>query len=322
MKLYFLIIILSFIGPILNSDYEYDLMSGKSKFVDTLDKKKSYKFYISAIYNHKVYIKFTKSDSSSTSYESIKIYEYGDRNGTRLIGWTSYNYLSYSSSTNSYSYTYLVFYEGCKYLAFEIHPLYSMYSAYVEATFIYEYDLTIGSSIHFNVLSTSYIYRFFISAQYNQKINIEFQKNDSLSTSSQSITIYELSKKSISAREIYEINNLNYSSAKNSYSISYNIISFFCKYLAFEIFPYYEMSNTYVKVTNISKAPNNDDDDLASDSSDIFWAAVILIPIINVVIISLLVWYCTRKKNEKVISFENTSTQPLYPLQANKDQPI
>ena len=74
MKLCFLIIILSLIGSIINSDYEYNLTSGSSQFVVTLDKSKSYKFYISALYRHKLYIEFRKSDSTSTSHQFIYIY--------------------------------------------------------------------------------------------------------------------------------------------------------------------------------------------------------------------------------------------------------
>ena len=110
MKLRFLIIILSLIISIINSDYEYYLTSGSSQFLGTLDKSKSYKFYISALYRHNLYIEFRKSDSTSTSHQFIYIYEYSNRNSTIPIGWTSNNYLSYSSSTNSYSYLYLVSY--------------------------------------------------------------------------------------------------------------------------------------------------------------------------------------------------------------------
>ena len=179
----------------------------------------------------------------------IYIYEYSNRNSTIPIGWTSNNYLSYSSSTNSYSYLYLVSYPTCKYLAFEIKPLYSMISTYVVAIYVYEYDLNIGSSLYFEELSNSYFHIFYVSVKYPQSINIEFSKNDSLSTSSQSITISELSNKGSSSIR-WNSYNLSYNSLTNSYSISYKIYYSSCKYLAFEILPYYQMSRAYVKVTN------------------------------------------------------------------------
>ena len=68
---------------------------------------------------------------------NLYIYECSNRNSTIPISWKSNNYLSYSSSTNSYSYLYLVFYPTCKYLAFEIKPLYTMISTYVEEEFMF-----------------------------------------------------------------------------------------------------------------------------------------------------------------------------------------
>jgi hypothetical protein len=250
MKLCFLIIILSLIVSIINSDYEYNLTSGYSQFLGTLDKSKSYKFYISALYRHNLYIEFKKTDSTSTSHQFIYIYEYSNRNSTIPIGWTSNNYLSYSSSTNSYSYLYLVSYPTCKYLAFEIKPLYTMISTYVEAIYVYEYDLNIGSSLFFEELSTSYFYIFYVSVKFPSTIDIEFSKSDSLSNSSQSITISELSNRASSSTLRWNSYNLIYNSSTNSYSISYIINYSSCKYLAFEILPYYQMSRAYVKVTN------------------------------------------------------------------------
>ena len=266
MKLCFLIIILLLIGSIINSDYEYNITSGSSLFVGTLDKSKSYKFYISALYNHNLYIEFRKRDSSSTTHQSISIYEYSKRNSTLPIGWTSYNYLSYSNSENYYSYLYLVSYPTCKYLAFEIKPLYSMVSTYVEATYVYEYDLTIGSSLRFEVLSKSYFHIFYVPVKYPQTINIEFSKKDSLSTSSQSITISEKSNKASSTITFHSY-NLTYNPSSNSYSISYKIDYPSCKYLAFEILPYYKMSGVYVKVINI---PLVYDYDFKSNSKQYF----------------------------------------------------
>ena len=253
MKLCFLIIILSLIVSIINSDYEYNLTSGYSQFLGTLDKSKSYKFYISALYRHNLYIEFKKTDSTSTSHQFIYIYEYSNRNSTTPIGWTDNNYLSYSSSTNTYSYLYLVSYPTCKYLAFEIKPLYTMISTYVEAIYVYEYDLNIGSSLFFEELSTSYFYIFYVSVKFPSTIDIEFSKSDSLSNSSQSITISELSNRASSSTLRWNSYNLIYNSSTNSYSISYIINYSSCKYLAFEILPYYQMSQAYVKVTNNPK---------------------------------------------------------------------
>ena len=70
----------------------------------------------------------------------------------------------------------MVSYPTCKYLAFEIKPFYSMVSTYVKAIYVYEYDLTIESSLHFEILSTSYFHIFYVSVKYPQTISIEFSK--------------------------------------------------------------------------------------------------------------------------------------------------
>ena len=196
---------------------------------------------------------------------NLYIYEYSNRNSTIPIGWTSNNYLSYSSSTNSYSYLYLVSYPTCKYLAFEIKPLYTMVSTYIEAIYVYEYDLTIGSSLYLEELSFLYFHIFYVSVKYPQTIKIEIMKSDSLSSSSQFITITEQSKRASSSKIRVNSYNLNYISSTNSYSISYEIIYSSCKYLALEILPDYEMSNAYVIVANIPKVC---DYDLTSNSDE------------------------------------------------------
>lgn len=265
MKLYFLYIILSLIGTIINSDYEFNLTSRSPQYLGTLDKSKSYKFYISALYRHNLYIKFSKTDSTSTTHQFLSIYEYSKRNSTTPIGWTDNNYLSYSRSTNSYSYLYLVSYPTCKYLAFEIKPLYSMLSTYIEAIYVYEYDLTIGSSLHLEELSYSYFHIFYVSVNYPQTINFEIRKSDSLSSSSQYITISEQSNRASSSKIRVDSYKLNYISSTNTYSFSYEIYYSSCKYLALEILPDYKMSNVYVKATNNPKVYNYD---LTSNSKE------------------------------------------------------
>jgi hypothetical protein len=133
-----------------------------------------------------------------------------------------------------------------------------MISTYVEAIYVYEYDLNIGSSLYFEVLSTSYFYIFYISVKFPQTINIKFSKTDSLSTSSQSITISELSNRASSSIIRWNSYNFIYNSLANSYSISYIIYYSSCKYLSFEILPYYKMSSVYVKVANNPQVYNYD----------------------------------------------------------------
>lgn len=124
MKINFLIIILSFIWSIEDdSYYEYDLISGSSKQVSALLPKTTYKFYIPAVVNQKVYIQITISDSSYTYNQYITVNEYSNRTSqtelkkTRLV-------LSYDFSLNIYFKTYNVSESFCNYISFEIIPEY------------------------------------------------------------------------------------------------------------------------------------------------------------------------------------------------------
>ena len=108
------------------------------------------------------------------------------------------------------------------------------------------YDISSGSSKFFSKLSKSYIYKFYIPSEAHKTINISFNKSDLLSTSEQFITVYEYSSR-ISTIELKKTKAaLNYSFSKKSYTLSYNSSNPSCKYISFEIQPYYEMENVDV----------------------------------------------------------------------------
>ena len=79
MKLYFLIIILSFINSIINSTIEFDLTSGSPIHFSSLDFSNTYKFYTSDEFGQNMKIEITQSDSFSET-EILYIYEYESRN--------------------------------------------------------------------------------------------------------------------------------------------------------------------------------------------------------------------------------------------------
>ena len=106
-----------------------------------------------------------------------------------------------------------------------------------------------------------------MSVKYPQTIKIEFNKSDSYYTSSQSIIISELLNRASSSTIRFNSYNLTYKSSTNSYSISYKICYPSCKYLAFEILPYYRISRAYVKVTNNPQVYNYN---LTSNSREYF----------------------------------------------------
>ena len=297
-------------------DYEYDLSNGNSQYFPFLFSSYTYKFYIYSIYGRKVDIELYKSDSSSISEQYIIIYEYSSRNTADELIMENYE-LPYNYSTNSSSITYTVYNSLCSYVAFEIKPNYRISSVYVKATvdtYNYEYDLTSGSSKYFSVLYTLDTYKFYIPATSGHKVDIEFKKNDSSSTSDQNITIYEYSNRN-STTGLWKTNlYLSYDYSINTYSISYNIYDTSSNYVAFEIQPYYKMTSIYVKAT-VEKTIS---------STMVLVLILILIPsIIIISIIALLIWCNKRKKNDIIKDFQNPSnpsTQPLYPLQPVNNQ--
>ena len=90
------------------------------------------------------------------------------------------------------------------------------------------YKLINEIPIYLDILSSSYIYLFYISARKYELIDIEFSKIDTLFTNSQPITIYEYQWEtfySFPGHLIKQNLTLSYNSIKNSYSLSYNVNS-------------------------------------------------------------------------------------------------
>jgi len=113
----------------------------------------------------------------------------------------------------------------------------------------YEYDLTSGSIEHMPTLDIGSTYKFYISAAYDQAVDIEITKQDSSSNFyDQIITIYEYSNRS-STTELMKTNiTLSYNYHKRSYSQLYRVNNPLNEYIALEIKPNYQMENVYIKV--------------------------------------------------------------------------
>ena len=243
-----------------------------------------------------VNIEIRKSDSLSSSSQYITISEQSKRASSSKIKVDSYN-LNYISSTNSYSFSYEIYYSNCKYLAFEILPDKKMSNVYVKATNnpkVFNYDLTSNNKEHLSKLYQSYIYKFYIPAKHDDKV--EFEITGLLtSLNFDTIYIYEYSNRDSTS----ELSKTNIdTSSINSYS--YTVTDSSCNYVALEIKPSSDLSAVIVKAT------------VKSATS---WVVVILIIIIIIGIIFLLVWYFIRRNKKKEISIENPSIQSLSPLQ-------
>ena len=101
----------------------------------------------------------------------------------------------------------------------------------------YEYDLTSEESKFISTMYTSGIYKFYISVEYAQIVDIEFIKSDSSYTSYQYINFFEYSTRTSTTELTKDSNTLSYNSTKNTYSKSYTINKSSTTYLAFQIIP-------------------------------------------------------------------------------------
>ena len=230
-------------------DYEYDLDRDSEKSFYSLSNSYTYKFYISAKAYEKITIEFTKTDSISDNIQYVTIYEYSSKASTTELVKKSEN-LSFSSSKNSFSTSYMAEKPSCNYVAFEMRPRNTMSNVKIIntiKTYTYnEYNLISGSSLYITALSTSGIYKFYLPVQYNQIVNIEFTKNDSISTNYQYITLFEYSTRSSINELSRELDTLSYNSTKNSYSKSYYIYKVSTTYSAIQIIPYYTMTSVNI----------------------------------------------------------------------------
>ena len=229
----------------------YDLKNGIPKNFSNLSTSLIYLFCISAKYYEFIDIEFTKNDTLFSNYQEIIIYEYEYEGGYSQYYLTKKNLsLSYNSIKNSYSLSYTVNSFKTNSVGFEINPKYQMNSINVIANVTsLVYKLINEIPIYLDILSSSYIYLFYISARKYELIDIEFSKIDTLFTNSQPITIYEYQWESFCSFPGHLIKQnltLSYNSIKNSYSLSYNVNSSRTNYVAFEINPNYQMNSTYI----------------------------------------------------------------------------
>ena len=134
--------------------------------------------YLLKIYE-KITIEFTKTDSTSNNIQYVTIFEYSNRNSTTELEKKGIS-LSFSSSKNSFSTSYSVNKPLYNYVAFEMLPCNTMPNVNIITsitTYVYyEYDLTSEESKFISTMYTSGIYKFYISVEYAQIVDIEFIK--------------------------------------------------------------------------------------------------------------------------------------------------
>ena len=169
--------------------YEYDLFSSGTVYFYTMSTLYIYKLFLEVNYGETVNVEIDRHDSITSSIE-ITFYQYATRNATIELFKKNF-ILSYDSTRSKYSQSFKNVDKNCNYFAFEITPYYQMSYVHFRAIIGVEYDLDINSPKNFDALSNFYIYKFYVSANNNQNVTIEFSTSDSFTRLSQTITIYE-----------------------------------------------------------------------------------------------------------------------------------
>ena len=298
-------------------DFEIDLVKGFPKFLEKFFSTATYKFYIPAKYHQKVNIEFTGDIDYYSKKQYINIYEYSRRAFITESKNTSQYLISEYQSRGNYIYysNYTIYDPNTNYVAFEITPNYELKSIFV-TPFItswatYEWDLTRGNSQKFGAFYTHEIVRFYISAEYGQKINIKITKKNSEYSPYQMINIYEFPKRTSLDELRYLELCLIYNSKKKSYTQSYTVYKNETTFIAFEFKPDFDMREVTVKAS----IDGYDDEEDEEQS----YIAIIVISIIFVVcIFALIIYFYIRKKRKNENKLQNltsqATTQPLYPL--------
>ena len=305
-------------------DFEIDLINGFSKSIEIFQKF-TYKFYIPAKYHQRVEIKFDGSLHYLYSSQYINVYEYNSRTYARQLRNTSLNlYCSRKNYNGDYYYSsplYTIYYPYTTFVAFEITPNSEWGSVYaspiITSWATYVYDLTSRKSANLEFLSSEEIARFYISATYNQTINIKFTQENSGNSYSQTqkINIYEFPNKTSLEELRYVEFYLYYNSKKKCFTHSYTVYDTSTTFVAFELKPDFSMNEVIVKAT-IGSFDDETDDKTDDETTNILAIILPILFVICVVAIVIFVYKKNHRKNDNQLQnlTLKTTNQPLYPI--------
>ena len=171
---------------IIPPDFEYNINSFHTYKYDNLSDSKTYKFYILAKDKQALDIEFTNDVLNKNPSQAITVYEYSDR--YEKIELNKFNEkFDYISNLNTFILTFNVgkYYSPypVKYVAFEIKPYCNMGSVNITAIVNnaegYKYNLYNATQFYLKTLLKNRVYKFHISAKYNQIVEFELNKSDS-----------------------------------------------------------------------------------------------------------------------------------------------
>lgn len=242
---------------IIPADFVYDINSFNTYKYNKLFDSKLYKFYILAKDKQTLDIEFTNDIINKNPSQAITIYEYSDRYEKKELNKFNEKF-DYISNLNTFILTFNVgkYYSPypVKYAAFEIKPYCSMESvnltAIVNNADGYKYYLYNATQLYLKVLLKKRVYKFQISAKYNQIVEFELNKSDSSNIDYQSIYAYEYSNYAETKLSEKYVRFKKYNLNSNSYKLSYLINNPSTSYIVLEIRDsYYYLLYFYLKAT-------------------------------------------------------------------------
>ena len=257
-------VILTVISP---KTFEYDLEDGKKTKIENLSTKNTYRYYIKVKNGYGMDITIYKKKDSSILL-SIPFYEYLNRTSKNFLTKKNINFVRGHNYEETY-YFYIISNPSTNILLLEIKPdneneyIWQSFSLSIKTRYIppdFEYNLTSGITQYLENLSSLYIYKFYIPAKHEEKVEIEFTSEDKFNTDKdQKITFYEYYERERKDDLHTKSENLVYNFYHNSY-LSFisldNNYDFSVQYLAFEIKPNFNMTSINVTATIPGKIIN------------------------------------------------------------------
>ena len=266
MGIHYLIIILTLISPFY-SIAEIHLKNDIPYKLDNLDYKNDYKFIISGKYKQTLFIEITKDNASLSKVEDkieIIMTEYSSMS---ILDTQSY-IISYNK--NSFFMKYIISYSSCDSLSILLRPYSELKNVYIKVNIktigefdditnlynvnsekttsqTYIYDLISGTSLYIDNIYPSNKYLFYIPVKLGNIVQIEFTNIDQ----KEKLIIYDYSDRTSTQIEAYYLIQFKY--YENAYIINYEVKSFSCNYVAFELNS--EDSYNSVKITATIKSP-------------------------------------------------------------------
>ena len=238
--------------------FEYDLESRKSVYINDLKYENTYKFYLPVKQGYTVEITLEENriEYDPVYQYKMTIYEYLNKNSITELMKKIIN-LTYDTTRESNRFIYNVDNEATNYLLAELRPPGDKIRAYVKLYAIippdFVYNIYSDITYHYETLSNPYTYKFYLSAQNNQILDIELAYNEIFDIApTQEITIYEYSSRYKKVDLHKFIEKFEYNSYLNTFLLSFDVgvyySPFSVSYVALEIKPPCNMTSVNLTV--------------------------------------------------------------------------